>query len=106
MLKRDQIKDTKVFCSEDFVTQYKPLLFDFRIRKVLGIDSNVRNVLSRKVQKLDEDSIKSDVRSSIWQFTKRCDTDVSVKSCRKIQGGRLLQSVEKGNNAEKPQIYL
>ena len=54
---RKFLNDIKVSPSEKCITQYKPLLCDFKIRK---IKNTIKFVPRKKIWKLHEDNVKSD----------------------------------------------
>ena len=69
LVRRNQkqfLKDTKVLHCEECITQHKPLVCDFKIRKVK--DTRRKSVLTRKTWKLHEDNVKSDFRLCIINF--------------------------------------
>ena len=55
---RKFLNDIKVSPSEKCITQYKPLLCDFKVRKIKN--TRIKFVSRKKIWKLHEDNVKSD----------------------------------------------
>ena len=69
LIRRNQrkfLKDMKVLPSEECITQYKPLVCDFKKRKVK--DTRNKSATSRKIWKLHEKSVKNDFGSYINKY--------------------------------------
>ena len=70
-------KDTNVSPSEECITQHKPLVCDFKIRKVKEARRKV--LASRKIWKFHENSAKIDIRSYIKKYRESGQKDSLVE---------------------------
>ena len=73
---RKFFKDINILTSEECITQHKPLVCDFKLRKVE--DTRRKFVPRKKSWKLDEDNTKSDIRSYI-KYIASSQKDASVE---------------------------
>ena len=80
----------KILPDEECVTQHKPLLCDFKIRKVK--DSKRKTVPRRKIMKLREVNVKSGFSSYVKEFRESTRTDRSLEGYRQVLNG-VLQGV-------------
>ena len=62
---------------EEYITWHKPLVCDFKIRKVK--DTRRKSAPRRKIWKVHEDNVKSDCRSYIKQYIASSQKHASVE---------------------------
>ena len=74
---RKFFKDINILTSEECITQHKPLVCDFKLRKVE--DTRRKFVPRKKSWNLDEDNTKSDIRSYINKYIASSQKDASVE---------------------------
>ena len=83
------MKDIKVLPREDcIIIQLKPLVRDFKIRKV-------KEKIFRKIRKLHEDNVKNDFRSYIKKYRAGSQRVASVEGYRKVLKGALLEATDR-----------
>ena len=85
------MKDINILPSEECISQYKPLVCDFKIRKVKDTRKNF--VPKKKIWKLHQDSVNSDFRSCINQDRASSQKGVSVECYWNILIGALSEGV-------------
>ena len=74
---RKFLKDIKLLPSEEFITQHKPLVCDFKLWKVKDTRKNF--VSRRKLWKLHEESANSDFRAYPNKCRASSQKDASVE---------------------------
>ena len=102
--RRKFLKDIIVLLSEECITQHKPLVCDFKIRKVK--DTRRNSVHRRKIWKLHDDSFKSDFRSYINKYRANSLKGPSVECYWNILKGALPEATEGYCRQTKTQLDI